>query len=155
MTSDRPAAAAGARRPSRLLHRRLLSRLLHRLLSRSGAAAVLIRRTLGCGTQAPSPHGTEPTAMLAGDTTSTTSGSWTGPAIPSARIARRAAARPTPWWPAGPMPSWPAGTPGVLDPRTGDPRIAVNLPAWREGVLEALRSDLGRPVTQPRGDGRA
>jgi predicted NBD/HSP70 family sugar kinase len=39
------------------------------------------------------------------------------------------------------------GTPGVLDPRTGDPRLAVNLPAWHEGVLEALRTDLGRPVT--------
>src|SRR5258708_17643833 len=39
------------------------------------------------------------------------------------------------------------GTPGVLDPRTGEPRLAVNLPAWHEGVLDALRSDLGRPVT--------
>ncbi|HXW47040.1 MAG TPA: ROK family transcriptional regulator [Streptosporangiaceae bacterium] len=39
------------------------------------------------------------------------------------------------------------GTPGVLDPRTGDPRLAVNLPAWHEGVLQALRTDLGRPVT--------
>jgi len=39
------------------------------------------------------------------------------------------------------------GTPGVLDPRTGDPRLAVNLPAWHEGVLGALRTDLGRPVT--------
>ncbi len=39
------------------------------------------------------------------------------------------------------------GTPGVLDPRTGDPRLAVNLPAWHEGVLDALRSELGRPVT--------
>jgi predicted NBD/HSP70 family sugar kinase len=39
------------------------------------------------------------------------------------------------------------GTPGVLDPRTGDPRLAVNLPAWHEGVLAALRHDLGRPVT--------
>jgi predicted NBD/HSP70 family sugar kinase len=38
------------------------------------------------------------------------------------------------------------GTPGVLDPDTGEPRLAVNLPAWHEGVLEALRSDLGRPV---------
>jgi predicted NBD/HSP70 family sugar kinase len=38
------------------------------------------------------------------------------------------------------------GTPGVLDPRTGEPRLAVNLPAWHEGVLDALRSDLGRPV---------
>jgi predicted NBD/HSP70 family sugar kinase len=39
------------------------------------------------------------------------------------------------------------GTPGVLDPRTGDPRLAVNLPAWHDGVLDALRTDLGRPVT--------
>jgi predicted NBD/HSP70 family sugar kinase len=39
------------------------------------------------------------------------------------------------------------GTPGVLDPRTGDPRLAVNLPAWHEGVLDALRTDLDRPVT--------
>jgi predicted NBD/HSP70 family sugar kinase len=39
------------------------------------------------------------------------------------------------------------GTPGVLDPRTGDPRLAVNLPAWHEGVVAALRSDLGRPVS--------
>jgi predicted NBD/HSP70 family sugar kinase len=39
------------------------------------------------------------------------------------------------------------GTPGVLDPSTGDPRLAVNLPAWHEGVLDALRSDLRQPVT--------
>jgi predicted NBD/HSP70 family sugar kinase len=39
------------------------------------------------------------------------------------------------------------GSPGVVDPRTGDPRLAVNLPAWHEGVLAALRGDLGRPVT--------
>jgi predicted NBD/HSP70 family sugar kinase len=39
------------------------------------------------------------------------------------------------------------GTPGVLDPRTGEPRLAVNLPAWHDGVLDALRNDLGRPVT--------
>jgi predicted NBD/HSP70 family sugar kinase len=39
------------------------------------------------------------------------------------------------------------GTPGVLDPSTGDPRLAVNLPAWQEGVLEALRSELHQPVT--------
>jgi predicted NBD/HSP70 family sugar kinase len=38
------------------------------------------------------------------------------------------------------------GTPGVLDPRTGDPRLAVNLPAWQAGVLAALRHGLGRPV---------
>jgi predicted NBD/HSP70 family sugar kinase len=39
------------------------------------------------------------------------------------------------------------GTPGVLDPGTGEPWLAVNLPAWRQGVLNALRSGLGRPVT--------
>src|SRR6266699_2499914 len=39
------------------------------------------------------------------------------------------------------------GTPGVLDPRTGDLWLAVNLPAWHEGVHEALSADLGRPVT--------
>jgi predicted NBD/HSP70 family sugar kinase len=39
------------------------------------------------------------------------------------------------------------GTPGVLDPRTGDLRLAVNLPTWHEGVHDALRADLGRPVT--------
>src|ERR1700728_250455 len=39
------------------------------------------------------------------------------------------------------------GTPGVLDPHTGEPRLAVNLPAWRQGVLDPLRLDLGRPVT--------
>jgi predicted NBD/HSP70 family sugar kinase len=39
------------------------------------------------------------------------------------------------------------GTPGVLDPGTGDLRLAVNLPAWHEGVHDALRADLGRPVT--------
>ncbi len=39
------------------------------------------------------------------------------------------------------------GTPGVLDPRTGDPRLAVNLPEWHEGVVGALRTDLARPVT--------
>jgi predicted NBD/HSP70 family sugar kinase len=39
------------------------------------------------------------------------------------------------------------GSPGVMDPRTGDPRLAVNLPAWHEGVLDALRSELGKPIT--------
>lgn len=39
------------------------------------------------------------------------------------------------------------GTPGVMDPRTGEPRLAVNLPAWHEGVLDALRFELGKPVT--------
>jgi predicted NBD/HSP70 family sugar kinase len=39
------------------------------------------------------------------------------------------------------------GSPGVMDPRTGDPRLAVNLPEWHEGVLDALRAEFGRPVT--------
>jgi predicted NBD/HSP70 family sugar kinase len=38
------------------------------------------------------------------------------------------------------------GSPGVLDPRTGAPRLAVNLPTWHEGVLEALREVLHTPV---------
>jgi predicted NBD/HSP70 family sugar kinase len=38
------------------------------------------------------------------------------------------------------------GSPGVVDPRTGDPRLAVNLPDWHEGVLDALRGALRRPV---------
>jgi predicted NBD/HSP70 family sugar kinase len=39
------------------------------------------------------------------------------------------------------------GTPGVLDPRTGDPRLAINLPDWHEGVLDNLRSALRLPVS--------
>jgi len=38
------------------------------------------------------------------------------------------------------------GIPGVLDPRTGAPRLAVNLPTWHEGVLDALREMLHTPV---------
>lgn len=38
------------------------------------------------------------------------------------------------------------GSPGVLDPRTGAPRIAVNLPTWHEGVPDALREVLHIPV---------
>jgi len=38
------------------------------------------------------------------------------------------------------------GSPGVLDPRTGAPRLAVNLPTWHEGVLEALRQVLHTAV---------
>jgi len=38
------------------------------------------------------------------------------------------------------------GSPGVLDPRTGDPRLAVNLPAWHEGILDGVRDVLHRPV---------
>jgi predicted NBD/HSP70 family sugar kinase len=38
------------------------------------------------------------------------------------------------------------GSPGVVDPRTGDPSLAVNLPAWHEGALDALRDVWHRPV---------
>jgi predicted NBD/HSP70 family sugar kinase len=38
------------------------------------------------------------------------------------------------------------GSPGVLDPRTGDPRLATNLPAWHTGVLDGLREVLHKPV---------
>jgi predicted NBD/HSP70 family sugar kinase len=34
----------------------------------------------------------------------------------------------------------------VVDPRTGDPRLAVNLPAWHEGALDALKSAWHKPV---------
>src|SRR5581483_11599669 len=39
------------------------------------------------------------------------------------------------------------GTPGVVDPRTGDVQFAFDLPAWHEGVLARLRTDLRGPVT--------
>ncbi len=38
------------------------------------------------------------------------------------------------------------GSPGVVDPRTGDPRLAVNLPAWHEGALDAFKSAWHQPV---------
>ncbi len=38
------------------------------------------------------------------------------------------------------------GSPGVLDPRTGAPRLAVRLPAWHEGVLDGLREALHTAV---------
>src|SRR5512135_1352067 len=38
------------------------------------------------------------------------------------------------------------GSPGVVDPRTGDPRLAVNLPAWHEGALDALKDAWHTPV---------
>jgi predicted NBD/HSP70 family sugar kinase len=38
------------------------------------------------------------------------------------------------------------GSPGVVDPRTGDPQLAVNLPAWHEGALDALKSAWHTPV---------
>jgi predicted NBD/HSP70 family sugar kinase len=38
------------------------------------------------------------------------------------------------------------GSPGVVDPRTGDVEFAFDLPAWHQGVLGALRTDLRRPV---------
>ncbi|MDL4771446.1 MULTISPECIES: ROK family transcriptional regulator [Thermomonosporaceae] len=39
------------------------------------------------------------------------------------------------------------GTPGVVDPRSGDVQFSFDLPAWHEGVLAALKTDLRRPVT--------
>ena len=38
------------------------------------------------------------------------------------------------------------GSPGVVDPRTGDPWLTINLPEWHRGVLAGLRSALRRPV---------
>src|SRR5215469_766077 len=38
------------------------------------------------------------------------------------------------------------GSPGVLDPRTGAPRLVVNLPSWHEDVLDGLREVLHTPV---------
>jgi predicted NBD/HSP70 family sugar kinase len=39
------------------------------------------------------------------------------------------------------------GSPGVVDPRSGDVQFSFDLPAWHEGVLAGLRTDLRRPVT--------
>lgn len=39
------------------------------------------------------------------------------------------------------------GTPGIVDPRGDEMRFSFDLPAWHEGVIEALRGDLRRPVT--------
>ncbi|HVK23986.1 MAG TPA: ROK family transcriptional regulator [Actinokineospora sp.] len=38
------------------------------------------------------------------------------------------------------------GTPGIVDPANGDVRFAFDLPHWHEGVLDQIRTDLGRPV---------
>jgi predicted NBD/HSP70 family sugar kinase len=38
------------------------------------------------------------------------------------------------------------GSPGVVDPQTGDPSLAINLPDWHDGVLGSLRGALNRPV---------
>ena len=38
------------------------------------------------------------------------------------------------------------GSPGVVDPQTGDPSLAISLPDWHEGVLGSLRGALNRPV---------
>src|SRR6202023_378008 len=38
------------------------------------------------------------------------------------------------------------GSPGVGDPQTGDPRLAVNLPPGPQGALDALRDVLHKPV---------
>jgi predicted NBD/HSP70 family sugar kinase len=39
------------------------------------------------------------------------------------------------------------GTGGMVDPQSGDVRLHVDMPDWHEGVLDALRGDLRRPVT--------
>ena len=38
------------------------------------------------------------------------------------------------------------GSPGIVDPATGDPRLAYNLPAWHEGVRAGLRGALHKNV---------
>ncbi|MEV6525295.1 ROK family transcriptional regulator [Longispora sp. NPDC051575] len=38
------------------------------------------------------------------------------------------------------------GTPGLVDPATGDLSFAWDLPHWHQGLLGALREDLGVPV---------
>ncbi len=38
------------------------------------------------------------------------------------------------------------GSPGVVDPQTGDPGLAINLPDWHGGILGSLRGALNRPV---------
>ncbi len=48
------------------------------------------------------------------------------------------------------------GTPGVLDPRTGEHRLAVNLPAWHEGVLDAtIENDVNLAAMAERATGAA
>src|ERR1700759_5044052 len=39
-----------------------------------------------------------------------------------------------------------SGSPGGVNPQTGDPQLAINLPDWHEGVLDSLRGALHRPV---------
>ena len=48
---------------------------------------------------------------------------------------------------AGQLRAFVIGTGGMVDPRSGDVRLSVNMADWHEGVLDALRSDLRRPVT--------
>jgi predicted NBD/HSP70 family sugar kinase len=38
------------------------------------------------------------------------------------------------------------GSPGVVDPATGDARLAINLPAWHAGLLAGLRDALHKNV---------
>jgi predicted NBD/HSP70 family sugar kinase len=38
------------------------------------------------------------------------------------------------------------GSPGVVDPVSGDPQLAINLPAWHAGVLAGLRGALHKNV---------
>ncbi len=45
-----------------------------------------------------------------------------------------------------PVSAFVIGSPGVVDPHTGDPSLAINLPDWHEGILGSLRGALNRPV---------
>jgi len=47
---------------------------------------------------------------------------------------------------AGQLHAFVIGTGGMVDPRSGDVRLSVMMPDWHEGVLDALRGDLRRPV---------
>src|SRR6201995_2127808 len=38
------------------------------------------------------------------------------------------------------------GSPGVVNPQTGAPHLAIHRPGWHEGVLDSLRVALPRPV---------
>ncbi len=39
------------------------------------------------------------------------------------------------------------GTPGIVDPSSGDIAFAFDLPRWHQGLRDALKADLDRPVT--------
>ncbi|WP_433326332.1 ROK family transcriptional regulator [Spirillospora sp. CA-294931] len=88
------------------------------------------------------------TAIIAGEPSSTANGEWDdggvdpvksvhNAVVKACRSAKVALRR---------LNAVVVGTPGVVDPRSGDVKFAFDLPAWHEGVLEGLRTDLRRPV---------